>query len=344
MLSTDRTRVVATYTPGTGVAATGFLTVDRPVSTTEIFNSAVVELHGMVNPKDWTTHLNEGLKLCFLSQQEFIVPAVASQQRHRLDLAATWLKDPSWVRQAGWLNAGEFREQQNPYNGRAIYGRCVNDGEAIYLEHDDQTFSAGQDIYIRAIKRAYDHCKAAGTAVQTITLTGSPTGGTFIVLYLNGVTTGLAYNITAAAMQAALRLLPGLEAITVAGASPVWVVTMTGAGNEPPLMQTSDDLTGGTTPATNVAETAAQFGTQSGLSLESDEAPVDDLWLAYATLLTAARRAQANVAVSVNPEIVRNEQRWAAMFSLLTQRNFELPQLRLQPRLYRSFGPVMARR
>ena len=337
VLATDRTRVVSVYEPGTGAASTGYLTVDRPMSTTEIFNSAVIELHGMVNPKDFTELINQGLKMCFLVT-EFVVPAVSGQQRHRLDIAAPWLLDERWARQAGWLNAGEAREQVNPYNGRAIYGRCTREGRAIYLEHDDQTFSEGQDLYVRAIKRAYDHCKATGTAVQTITLYGTPTGGTFTITYLNDTTTALAYNASAAIVQTALRLLPDLGSVTVTGTGP-WVVTLTGAGTEPPLMITTDDLSGGTDPYSAVADTTGEFGTQSGLSAETDEAPVDELWVAFATLVTAARRAQTDVAMSVNPDLIRNEARWAGMFSTHAARNFTLPYLALQPRRFGSFGP-----
>lgn len=110
---------------------------------------------------------------------------------------------------------------------------------------------------------------------QTLTESGTPTGGTFVLRWTDGLTTtdtsALAYNITAAAMQTALQLIPGLEAVTVArsGAGPanfVWTVTMTGA---PTALTTAspsqftlqtNSLTGGAGPTITPATTSAGVG------------------------------------------------------------------------------------
>lgn len=100
---------------------------------------------------------------------------------------------------------------------------------------------------------------------QTITITGTPTGGT-IELTFGGYSVDVAYNASAANVVTALESLPNVESGDVSATggalpgTPV-VVTFGGryAGIDTPAM-TADDagLTGGTTPA--VAITTSQAG------------------------------------------------------------------------------------
>ncbi len=92
-------------------------------------------------------------------------------------------------------------------------------------------------------------------AVQTVTITGVPTGGTFTLTYAGATTGDLAYNISAADMQTALRALAGLSAVTVTLGSWAYVITFTGVvGLAVPLVAASS-LAGGTLPAISVAQT-----------------------------------------------------------------------------------------
>lgn len=105
----------------------------------------------------------------------------------------------------------------------------------------------------------------SGTAVndvQTITVTGTPTGGTFVIQigYL-GVTVAIAYNASAATVQAALVTLVGTGNVAVTGGpgpGTPWVATFQGAcaGLEMPLMTVySTSLTGGASPAVGIVHT-----------------------------------------------------------------------------------------
>lgn len=106
----------------------------------------------------------------------------------------------------------------------------------------------------------------AGTnEVQTVTVTGTPTGGTFTLTYSGQTTAAIAYNANAAAVDAALEALSNIDAgeVTVTGGpgpGTPWVVTFTGdlQGTNVAEM-TADDalLTGGTTPAVAVTTTTA---------------------------------------------------------------------------------------
>lgn len=102
---------------------------------------------------------------------------------------------------------------------------------------------------------------AAASAVQTITKSGSPTGGSIgqIVLQKGDqvVTTALlAYDVSAAAMQSAIDAVYGSGKITVSYNSNVWTLTWGGdCANQPqPLVSmTNTNLTGGSGPAVAVA-------------------------------------------------------------------------------------------
>lgn len=107
---------------------------------------------------------------------------------------------------------------------------------------------------------------------QVLTTTGSPTGGTFTVTFDDGITStttaAIAYNASAADVQAALRLIPGLSKVTVVRTGTtnlVWTVTMTGApsaagASSPPQFTVTPSLTGGTTPTITPTTSAAGTG------------------------------------------------------------------------------------
>lgn len=104
--------------------------------------------------------------------------------------------------------------------------------------------------------------------VQTLTITGSPTGGTFRLttpVALGGETTDpIPWNATPAQVQRALQRLPniGRDGVVCAGtALPSGSITITFRGRWAaqaiaPLTST-DNLTGGSTPAAAIAETVA---------------------------------------------------------------------------------------
>jgi hypothetical protein len=122
--------------------------------------------------------------------------------------------------------------------------------------------------------------------VQTVTITGSPTGGTFTLTFDGQTTAAIAYNAAASAVQTALVALSNVETgeATVAGGpgpGTAWTVTFSGqyAGTDVPVM-TADgtSLTGGTSPEVTVTtttagggEAAAGAGTAAGFLFNSTE-------------------------------------------------------------------------
>lgn len=104
--------------------------------------------------------------------------------------------------------------------------------------------------------------------IQSIAITGAPTGGTFTLEFNGQTTAGIAYNATASAVQAALVALsninPGDVTVTGATALPSGTLTVTFGGqyagtNVTQLLPSSTGLTGGTTP-TVVVTTVTQGG------------------------------------------------------------------------------------
>jgi hypothetical protein len=104
----------------------------------------------------------------------------------------------------------------------------------------------------------------AGSAseVQSATVTGAPTGGTF-TLTLNAETTAaIAYNATADTVRAALEGLPSLasgDVVVTGAAGGPYTVTFAGtkAGQNVAAMTATASLTGGSTPGVTIATVTA---------------------------------------------------------------------------------------
>ncbi|MEW2393060.1 hypothetical protein AB0933_32335 [Streptomyces venezuelae] len=103
---------------------------------------------------------------------------------------------------------------------------------------------------------------AVSNEVQTLTVTGGPTGGTFTITWSGQTTSALAYNATAAQVQTALEALsniaPGDVTVTGAAGGP-WTLTWGGTqlGEDVAAPTTTESFTGGTSPDITIATTTA---------------------------------------------------------------------------------------
>jgi len=85
--------------------------------------------------------------------------------------------------------------------------------------------------------------------LQLVTVTGSPTGGTFaLTVPGSGTTAAIAEGADYATIQAALDALPNLAGVTVTGAWPVFVATFPATLGPVGQMTATSSLTGGTSP------------------------------------------------------------------------------------------------
>lgn len=122
--------------------------------------------------------------------------------------------------------------------------------------------------------------------VQTVTITGSPTGGTY-TLTLNGETTApIAHNANAAAIQSALVALPSVYAgdITVTGTGPYTLTYGANFGRENVSQITATaSLTGGTTPTVTTSTTTPGASPTAGPLVTALDAN-DHLHVQYTTV------------------------------------------------------------
>lgn len=118
--------------------------------------------------------------------------------------------------------------------------------------------------------------------VQTVTVSGTPTGGTFRLQFRGQATANIAYNAAAAAVQTALLALPNVGATDLAvtggpGPGTPWVVTFGGnlAGQNVDILTLENNgLTGGTNPTVTVVSTTAG-GVASGAATDGREDPAN---------------------------------------------------------------------
>lgn len=135
-------------------------------------------------------------------------------------------------------------------NYRSLYDEHSDD--RLGLDHFGKTRLAEEFIVL-------PRREISATEVQTITITGEPTGG-FLSLVLDGRTTGdIARNALADVVQDALAALPNIgegnvEVTGGPGPSLPWVVTFTGSlsGRAISELGVNNSLTGGTTPYVTV--------------------------------------------------------------------------------------------
>lgn len=138
------------------------------------------------------------------------------------------------------------------------------------------SFAGGYEFYGRAeilalmFRAAFGSVASTTSAgtneVQTVTISGTPTGGTFTLTYRGQTTAAINYNANSGAVQTALQALTTIGAgnATVSGgpgpATP-YVVTFAGslAATSISLLTATSSLTGGTNPAVTVTETTAGY-------------------------------------------------------------------------------------
>ncbi len=131
------------------------------------------------------------------------------------------------------------------------------------LEVGDAVDSMNYDdpVYLSATDGQLADADPGVNEVQTITMTGVPTGGTFTLTFDGETTAALAFDIALPVLQIALSLLLALQGnIVVGGAVDAWTVTFVNglANTNVPLMTAnSASLTGGSTPTATPTQTTA---------------------------------------------------------------------------------------
>jgi hypothetical protein len=156
--------------------------------------------------------------------------------------------------------------------------------------------------------------------VQTITITGTPTGGSFTLTFDGQTTANIAYNAIASAVQSALVALSNLntgDVVVTGGPGPgtPYVVTFGGtkASQAVPTMSATGSFTGGTTPAVAVVETTPGAPGANVIGYRAPEVNVD--------------ATPNGVAIEVWSRAIRDN----AFDALLPYYHWVLPRARLVP-------------
>src|SRR3954464_12269151 len=107
---------------------------------------------------------------------------------------------------------------------------------------------------------------------QTVTVTGTPTGGTFTLTYNGATTSAIAFNAAAAAVTTALEALPNIgggNVLASGGALPGTPIVITFqnqlARQNVNQLTAAHAFTGGTTPTIAVTTTTAGSALDSGI-------------------------------------------------------------------------------
>jgi hypothetical protein len=185
-----------------------------------------------------------------------------------------------------------FKRSQGAYNvvkGVAVpqltlesasykYGLQQNAGETFTLRGDSIYYVPGTPFQVAytgdGATTTFGFASAMlGTKtneVQSVTVSGTPTGGTFTLSFAGQTTAGIAYNAAASAVQSALVALSnvGISDVAVTGSTGgPYTVTFQGAlaGTDVAQMTATASLTGGTSPAVAVATSTSGSATPKAL-------------------------------------------------------------------------------
>lgn len=124
----------------------------------------------------------------------------------------------------------------------------------------------GDKIFLSATDGAFADAAVGTRERQTVTITGSPTGGTFTLTFNGQTTSALAYNAAAATVEAALEALStigqGNVQVTGSAGGPFTVefIGELADQNVPAMTADGSSLTGGSSPAVAVTTAAAGVG------------------------------------------------------------------------------------
>ncbi len=139
------------------------------------------------------------------------------------------------------------------------------DADAVLAVYTDGNIPDGATLAYNTTLQRHVPYGGSSEEVQTLTITGTPTGGTYTLTYSGQPTAALPYNATAAQVRTALEALSNIGAgnvTTGGGAHPGTPITVTFTGtlantNVAQMTANSAGLTGGSTPTVTPTTTTA---------------------------------------------------------------------------------------
>ena len=169
-----------------------------------------------------------------------------------------------------------------PQVNAGAMGDITIDGENAVTFSVTDAYTVGGNLWGIGPFDVLSNGAAGVNEVQSVTITGTPTGGTFTLTFNGGTTAPIAYNAAAAAVQTALNALPSVIAaggVTVTGGpgpGTPYVITFVQKANFSQITATGS-FTGGTSPAISTNTTTP--GNPSAAKLPTAIDPFDHLLL-----------------------------------------------------------------
>lgn len=168
------------------------------------------------------------------------------------------------------LTPKELKWSEETERGFWLKAAAGNSGDILVGNQYQQKYplAAGAEIFIPAEDGIYVLGSAGADEVQEVSLTGSPTGGTFTLTFNGEETAAIAFNATANDVKTALEALNGIDQVNTSGGPlPGTAVDVTFVGvhsgvNVAELTGDGTGLTGGTTPDVGISTTTAGSGQQ----------------------------------------------------------------------------------
>ncbi|MDP9363171.1 MAG: hypothetical protein M3Q10_02875 [Chloroflexota bacterium] len=197
-----------------------------------------------------------------------------------------------------WLWTAKARTAPRPQTYTSYWGdewETLRAAHLYFNEWNIDVTRAALDFSATARSYAAEYGIAPPQSeIQTITITGAPTGGTFTLTFNGQVTAAIPYNATAAQVKAALEALSTIGAdniVASGGPLPATAVDVAFAGDfagtDVALMTATAAFTGGATPAITVATTrTANVPTGVDpviIQTKNFDAYLDDSWAALGT-------------------------------------------------------------
>jgi hypothetical protein len=169
-----------------------------------------------------------------------------------------------------------------PYPNGLLSVADITEGDGKWLTGVDyESDACGADLNIANLLCA---APSGTNEVQTVTITGAPTGGTFTLTVAGETTVPIARNASAATVQAALEGLTIYQPgdVVVTGTAPAFTLTYGGAYAATNVEQptAAHTFTGGTTPGVTVATTTPGVRT-SKISTENSATSSADVFTLY---------------------------------------------------------------
>lgn len=173
---------------------------------------------------------------------------------------------PKFAEAAGVITSGRCinidsnGRMRHASNTDVLMGRVdgIAIGSALAAGQWNAYAPPGVDLIVSGLTATTAYYLEHGTdQVQTITITGTPTGGTYTLSFGGLTTAAIAYNANTAAVQAALDAILGAGNSVVGGSGPYTVGfrKSLGARTNALITLSNNSLTGGTSPNVTITET-----------------------------------------------------------------------------------------